>query len=236
VRIKRSKLHQNPCRSADDTLRRDPMSRGRGTKNLNENLAPLVRYLRTQVGRPWDKVYSEICERLRPTSAVQQHVRDHLEDFLVIHTWMEAGEVHGRYPGHLPVVLSRPGIWRAFYVDPRNRVLREQDHAPWPRDRTEEPDPDVRWDGAWRQLRRIDGVWYAFRLAPIPDGTHDRARLRDRLLGRMLEDLLHNAETNDVLLRAYGRPGVFAAEKRQLGKRELRNLGKLPVGLKPVQR
>lgn len=29
------------------------------TKSLNENLAPLRRYLARQVGRPWSKVYSE---------------------------------------------------------------------------------------------------------------------------------------------------------------------------------
>jgi hypothetical protein len=235
VRIKRTKVHQNPCRSVDDTLRRDPMSRGRGTKYLNENLSPLVRYLRSQLGRPWNKVYSEICERLRPTSTVQQHVRDHLEDFVVIHTWMDDGEVHGCHRWHRPEVLSRPGGLGYFYVDPRNGVLREQEHEPWRRDQGEEPDPDVRWDGAWRQLRRIDGVWYAFRLAPIPDGVNHRAGLRDRFLRRTLEDLVRSAETNDALLRAYGRPGVFAAEKRQLGKRELRKLGKLPVGRKRVE-
>ena len=38
------------------------------TKCLNENLAPLKRYLSKQVGRPWDKVYSEICEHLDTSS------------------------------------------------------------------------------------------------------------------------------------------------------------------------
>jgi len=33
-------------------------------KQLNENLAPLRRFLRSRVGRPWDEVYSEICERI----------------------------------------------------------------------------------------------------------------------------------------------------------------------------
>src|SRR6185437_7346824 len=32
--------------------------------DLNENLQPLRRYLRAQLGRPWDKVYSEICARI----------------------------------------------------------------------------------------------------------------------------------------------------------------------------
>ena len=52
---------------------------------LNENLAPLQRYLARQVGRPWNKIYAEIAEHLKPTSTVQQHVRDHLKDFVQLH-------------------------------------------------------------------------------------------------------------------------------------------------------
>ena len=53
-------------------------------KELNENLAPLRRYLLKQVGRPWNKVFSEICEHLRVDSAVQRHVRLHIADFVSI--------------------------------------------------------------------------------------------------------------------------------------------------------
>ena len=51
-------------------------------RTLNENLAPLRRYLFQQVGRHWDAVYSEISAGLRATSAVQQHVRDHVWDYV----------------------------------------------------------------------------------------------------------------------------------------------------------
>jgi hypothetical protein len=37
-------------------LRRHVRERG-GFKVLNENLAPLRRYLEAQVGRPWDKIF-----------------------------------------------------------------------------------------------------------------------------------------------------------------------------------
>lgn len=47
-------------------------------KELNENLRPLYRFLRSQAGRPWNKVYSEIREHLSPTNAVQKHVFDHV--------------------------------------------------------------------------------------------------------------------------------------------------------------
>jgi len=63
---------------------RAPHVRDWGGKVLNENLAPLRRYLERQVGRKWDKVYAEISAQLRPTSAVQQHVRDHLHDFVAV--------------------------------------------------------------------------------------------------------------------------------------------------------
>src|ERR1700674_5320268 len=53
-------------------------------KQLNENLAPLRRYLEGQIGRPWSKVYSEIAQNLRVDSAIQQHLRDHLRDFVAV--------------------------------------------------------------------------------------------------------------------------------------------------------
>jgi hypothetical protein len=36
------------------------------------------------VGRPWNKVYSEIAAHLRADNTVQQHVRDHLRNFVAI--------------------------------------------------------------------------------------------------------------------------------------------------------
>src|SRR5262245_57603479 len=55
-----------------------------GKKFLNEHLGPLRRYLDSQVGRPWDKVFSEICAHIDRSSAVQDHVRDHVADYVAI--------------------------------------------------------------------------------------------------------------------------------------------------------
>ena len=51
-------------------------------KWLNEHLGPLRRYLDSQVGRPWNKVFSEICAHINRSSAVQDHVRDHVADYV----------------------------------------------------------------------------------------------------------------------------------------------------------
>ncbi len=47
-------------------------------KELNDHITPLKRYLYAQVGRPWNKVYSEIREHLRMDSVQQRHVLQHV--------------------------------------------------------------------------------------------------------------------------------------------------------------
>ncbi len=54
------------------------------TKSLNENLAPLKRFLQKQRGRLWNDVFSEICERLDTGSTVKMHVREHIEDLIMV--------------------------------------------------------------------------------------------------------------------------------------------------------
>lgn len=58
------------------------MRAGYGYRALNENLAPLRRYLRAQVGRPWNKVFSEICAGIDGRNSMQQHIRQHIDDFI----------------------------------------------------------------------------------------------------------------------------------------------------------
>jgi hypothetical protein len=94
------------------------------TKSLNENLAPLVRYLRRQRGRRWDAVFSEICAKLDTGSTIKMHVREHIEDFVL--TRISIG-LYGEwmFEGH---VLGRRGRWfrrRELFVDPRDGVLKD---------------------------------------------------------------------------------------------------------------
>ena len=101
------------------------------TKSLNENLAPLRRYLTSQVGRPWSKVYSEISANLKATNAVQQHVRDHLKDYVAVKASVnKAGE---------SMVDSRWQRAYRFYVDPHDGILKrtKADTDKWPK-RTKE--------------------------------------------------------------------------------------------------
>ncbi|MES1199511.1 MAG: hypothetical protein ABUS48_05990 [Pseudomonadota bacterium] len=106
----------------EPTAARIPVIRPWRSKMLNENLSPLKRYLGSQVGRPWNKVYSEISEHLRPTSTVQQHVRDHLGDFVAIKCRMRDGVLHyARGTG----VEEKLGVYGPpYYVHPRTGILK----------------------------------------------------------------------------------------------------------------
>ncbi len=112
------------------------------------------------------------------------------------------------------MVLSEPGWGPIFYVCPRTGLLRERKLKAW-RAGLATPDGDLRWEGAHRALRQIDGIWYAFEMARVP-GESRRAGVRDRFLARPLETL-----AAATLEATWGRPGLYAASKRQLSKREL---------------
>lgn len=148
-------------------MRRSQRERG-GYKALSENLAPLRRFLERQVGRPWDKVYSEIAERLRVDSTVQQHVRDHLRDFVATRpcrgrsVWYSP---YGKFLWHQPL-----------YVDPRDGILKRTDCLPEvkarryqeaERARRKAPPDRVEFSPD-RALHRLDGIWYEVTLAPLP--------------------------------------------------------------------
>ena len=111
-----------PSLDTEDLPHREGMRRpyrdGYGAKELTDHLGPLYRFLRKQVGRPWNKVYGEIREHVRADSTVQRHLLRHVEDFVSVHVargpdgrlWDRSG-THGRYA-------------RCFYVDPRTGILR----------------------------------------------------------------------------------------------------------------
>src|ERR1051325_2310128 len=44
-------------------------------KRFRDLLGPLKRWLQSQVGRPWNDVYSEACAVIKPDSVIRAHVK-----------------------------------------------------------------------------------------------------------------------------------------------------------------
>lgn len=236
-----------PAPDWDAQPRRESLrARWRSRKGLNENLAPLRRYLRKQVGRPWDDVYSEICANLRVTSTVQQHVRDHVPDFVAFNTTEIDGAVwfQHKHIGLRPLAEGGPEL----VVCPRSGVLRTNPY--WPR---------ARWTQARRaklnayrealaarmveveryvQLHKLGGDWFEVRLARIRREAERPLVAWDLIAHPMAtvgNDWSDRWAREDVVIAAglwsgrratlYGRTGVYAVAKRQLSKRDLKRRG-----------
>jgi hypothetical protein len=96
------------------------------TKSLNENLAPLRRFLERRVGRPWNSVWSEMREFLSPSSTVHNHVFIHVWQFVernpvIIDGIPHRPEASGpRRDKYWPLSNYR---CHGFYVCPRTGLL-----------------------------------------------------------------------------------------------------------------
>lgn len=208
-------------------------------KALNENLPPLRRYLHSQIGRPWAKVYSDICKNLRPTSTIQQHVRDHVEGFVAVQTRMEEGIVYvlGRRSWYgEPCRLDESSF--ELYVHPKtgilleNRFIRNRSFAERKRvvraRRQRELDERRREVSEFVQLHKLKGCWYEVRLGLT---LREIRCVERRAGGRFRRYTVYRDEVIDAGLsdlaseELYGRRGVHAIAKRQLSKRELKKYG-----------
>jgi hypothetical protein len=201
----------------EDGPTRQSMSRnrdGRG-KILNENLAPLCRFLASNVGRPWNVVYSELREHVRIDSAIQLHILQHLWQFVERNVILVDGVPccgEGRSYGD-PLRTWRRGS--AFYVHPTNGLLLPIKKV-WKRKRRPKPPPPKTLpDG--RQAHQINGIWYAVELADYVEGNPP---VIDVVLG---EQSGHDSWR--TRLETYGSSYVYGIRKQQLGKREIRRLG-----------
>jgi len=188
-------------------------------KSLNENLNPLRRFLQRRVGRRWDDVYAEICANLRPQSTVQQHVRDHIDGFVI-------RDVRVGPDGSLesvPPLDQRGSCYTRFFVDPRDGALRclprRKRVVP-----VEEPSHVV--VGHERELIKVDGIWYWVVFADVPrPARRVRAVWNKAIQAVALEVTLMPTGVVDIVTGRSVNRGRYRKARRQANGRDLRRHG-----------
>jgi len=229
------------ARDPDKLLSKLGMKRGAKvagrSKSLNENLAPLRRYLENQVNRPWDKVWSDICENLSTASTVQQHVRDHIVDFVGMHSSIRDGVVYVA-PRHGALQPLAESHYR-LYVDPRSGLLRKNKHYKSWSTKCRETRAAAAKHRATRmheiaptvQAHRLDDdCWWEIRLAPIPTKVFTwpapKGETRSVTVFDTYTDVVKAAKLSKLRGgELYGKDDVYAAAKRQLSRKEIAALG-----------
>jgi len=121
-------------------------------REFHENPRLLERFLNSQVGRPWDKVYSDIRSNPDSRRSVGIRVLYRIKDLVATDCFLENKQV-----------LRPGGAWwgpyppRGFYVHPKTGLL----CGPIPR-RYHRPDPEITRikidELHW--FENIEGIWY----------------------------------------------------------------------------
>jgi len=200
------------------------MRAGHGRPALNENLNPLKRYLHAQVGRPWNKVYGEIAAGIDRRNTVQQHVYQHIDNFIAVQVAWRNGELIDLKQPMPSYRTGRLELLQPLYVDPRTGLIRPNKHyrswsAEW---RVWKQATD---EASLRQRRRLDAntllmrledQWYEVRVASYP--WDDSVTLFDAVLKRELNSRNHCMDERKKL---YGDWDTYAVSKRQLSRREI---------------
>lgn len=174
-------------------------------RSLTDHLASLRRFLRSNVGPPWDQVHAEICEHVNLSNAVQRHVLTHVLDYVHRHV-EERGETLVGSRARWGKRILRPG---ELYLCHRTGLLR----VVGPPRTNRAPNRDS--DGPRIQLHRRDGVWWQVTLRPFATETQ---HLWDVWLERDISVL-----TGRDVVAAYGGK-LIAVAKRPLTRQEQRRL------------
>ncbi len=206
------------CLDAGDSppVREGIKRRYSDTKSFNEHLAPLRRFLQSNVGRPWDKVYSEICRHVDRGNVVQKHILTHLFEYVVTDAILIDGvpcrgaSAYRSYGESLRTTRNQH-LW---YVCPKSGLLRRSRYIR-PGRRAVEPPRRVVLNKSQMCLY-LDGQWELVTVKPIPNPV-GREPIRDVVRNRDLRS--YNCRDGGAI-RFYGSE-VYATGRRPLSRREL---------------
>lgn len=178
---------------------------------------PLRGWLRKQVGRRWDDVYSEMVKNLPWKSFWDGH--DHARHLVVTEVEMVNGVPYytsGRW--HQSPIESY-GHWHQFYVNPDNGLLQQAPHS---RRKKYKPNyPEHVWQDDTTVFMPINDIWYEVKVKPFEE-RRDRGVYQFR---RQLDPvLLKPFYRNSDVMGAYGRQ-VIGLSKKQLSSRRIKQLG-----------
>jgi hypothetical protein len=180
------------------------------SKYFSDHLGPLRRWLRSQVGQPWNVIYSRLCRQLDTRTLLGQHILSHVWDDVERHVTLIDGVLycHPEWGGFRP--LENPYRDR-FYVHPETGLLCIVPKAA----RREKGQPQVcdRMDiDSHHQYRQVNEIWYLITFADFPTSGTEK-----------VTDILQGEITWQQATIIQGRC-VYAVNKRQCNKKALRQI------------
>jgi hypothetical protein len=208
---------------------------GWDAKSFGEHLSPLYGLVRKNVGRKWDKVYSELKKNFDARSATGNHIFQHLYDQLAnpAETFIgDDGKVWigpHRYSGAQALRDS----YYEFYVDPRDgilkRNLKRKTYRQVYRQRQLEAEREAaktkRVVDKTTELHFINGVWFEIKFQ-VFEGVRRQVKVENQYS----KSTYYRTETEypfmfDVLDKRIVQKSRVAISKRTINHRDLKRYG-----------
>ena len=203
---------------------------GYETKEFNDLISPLRRYLHSAVGRPWNDVWSEICQHVPANTVTGQHLRDHVRGDVDGETHLVDGEVmvtqryrSGFYPPRGLYVHPRTGLLMVAQDERRGRAAAikyfgrhylQEDGVLYPRRCRGYP---VKPINEHREAVFVKGIWYQAELKEVPPPI--------RRVGLTGVVSWVTSPQYDAIYCCLVHSGVYHTNKMQLSSNSLRRLG-----------
>lgn len=145
-------------------------------KTFGDLLGPLEGWVRKQVGRKWNDVYSELCTLFDKRSVIKNHVHEHVfNNFVETNTAMIDGKACVMTYHGWAEIATVGWMRRRFYVHPATGVLSSADsqNEPGNRERKEREKAEkihavFRVHDKNTHLFFVDGLWWAYTLDDVP--------------------------------------------------------------------
>ena len=193
----------------EDLPKREKYSMNRQAKGINSKgfsdfLNPLERYFRSNVGRPWDKVHSEMCEHLDFRSTMMQHVFQHVERMVEQHCYVgDDGKVYSNKYWHRNEPVT------GLYVHPRTKLLCWKEafmgKRKWKQLQQDLQNKPTRIPISGNQhYLKLNGIWY---IAELEECKAKHKSPNDEVITEIHEKVFHE---------------FLVIHKRQLNSKELK--------------
>jgi hypothetical protein len=233
VRNTRRTNRQKVKNGNDEDFRiKEPMSKNRGSKEFTDVLGPIKKYLRKQLGRPWNKIYSEFCEHFKKTSVSQSHLLDHVSWYVeqnVFYLTENGKKIPYTSQGYR--LTEENSTYPQFYVCPETGLLKE---APVRTLKNKKKNQESFREIDDRFYKEIDDIWYELTLfhflVEYKNGKYS-FKIPKNLKGNTVDpysalDVIHrNAIIDSHGHNRYGKyKNSICTQKRQLSSKEIKKL------------
>lgn len=174
-RTHRRQMNQHQTVDPEDMPKREAIRKwaklSGNYKEFGEQLNPLKRFILSQVGRPWNKVHSEMSAHINRNSAQQLHIWQHAVDYVETNTYIRrVGKkdqvfFNASYRFRDTVDVPIETSFALVYVCPKSGILKKVPRRSYKnRFKSENTSRRRVIVNETTQLHKIKGIWYEIQL------------------------------------------------------------------------